>query len=84
MPYIDKNRRHLFEDGIQSALANIETAGELNYVITRLLHGCVENWGEKYAVYNELIGALECAKLELYRRRISKYEDKKIEKNGDV
>jgi len=33
---------------------------------------------------NDAIGALEGAKLELYRRVISKYEDKKIMENGDV
>ena len=70
MPYIKKERRHLFEDGLQSVLANIESAGE--------------NWGERYAVYNELIGALECAKLELYRKRVAPYEEEKIAENGEV
>ena len=33
---------------------------------------------------NELIGALECAKQELYRRVVAPYEEDKIEENGDV
>ena len=31
-----------------------------------------------------MIGALESAKLELYRRSIALYEDTKIKENGDV
>ena len=31
-----------------------------------------------------LVGVLECAKLELYRRLAAPYEDLKIEDNGDV
>ena len=33
---------------------------------------------------NAIIGALECAKLELYRRVAAPYEDDKIIENGDV
>jgi len=32
----------------------------------------------------DAIGALECAKLELYRRVAAPYEDTKIAENGDV
>ena len=38
----------------------------------------------EYARINELIGVLECAKLELYRRIAVPYEDTKIAENGDV
>ena len=31
-----------------------------------------------------MVGVLECAKLELYRRMAAPYEDEKIEDNGDV
>ena len=37
-----------------------------------------------YHHYNQLIGVLECAKLELYRRLIAPYEDVKIIDDGDV
>jgi hypothetical protein len=40
--------------------------------------------GMSYQNINELIGVLECAKLELYRRVASPYEDEKIQSNGDV
>lgn len=63
-----------------------ETPGELNYLITILLGRYLHSYGEnpKYADYNEVIGVLECVKLELYRRAISKYEDEKRAANGDV
>jgi len=58
--------------------------GDLNYLITKLCLTFVDNKGACYATYNEVIGALECAKLEMYRRAIAPYEDKKIKENGDV
>lgn len=53
-------------------------------MITNLLIGYLSFCGESYQTYNDMLGALECAKLELYRRKISPYEDTKIELNGDV
>jgi hypothetical protein len=38
----------------------------------------------RYANLNEMIGALECCKLELYRILTAPYEDVKIEENGGV
>ena len=57
--------------------------GTLNYIITRLVHWYL---GDKpnYERYNAAIGVLECAKQELYRRKVSPYEDEKINENGDV
>lgn len=37
-----------------------------------------------YVELNEVVGALESAKLELYRRIVGPYEDKKSAENGDV
>lgn len=63
----------------------IETEGELNYVITKLCHIFNSKFGMlKYARLNTIIGVLECAKQEFYRRIISNYEDKKAKENGDV
>ena len=44
----------------------------------------IKDKGESYSNYAECIAALECAKIELYRRKIAPYEDKKIEENGDI
>ena len=57
--------------------------GTVNYIITRLVHWYL---GDKpnYERYNAAIGVLECAKLELYRRKVSSYESLKCAENGDV
>ena len=82
MPYIKQEQR----DQISPAVVNFcpENAGDLNYVITVMIDNYIRNYGENYANYNEMIGALECCKLEYYRRGISPYEDEKIKENGDV
>jgi hypothetical protein len=78
MPYIEKKRR----GNLASFIAT--NAGELNYRITMFIKGYIKQKGESYQTYNDIMGALEGAKLELYRRCISKYEDTKITNNGDV
>jgi len=85
MPYIKMQDRKRLNSAIKilAKLVNKnQRAGELNYIITNLLL-LTEGKG-KYADFNELIGVLESAKLEFYRRRIAPYEDKKIKTNGDV
>lgn len=58
--------------------------GELNYAVTQTCLEYLWRKGLSYSALNEVIGALECAKLELYRRGAAPYEDKKIEENGDL
>jgi hypothetical protein len=83
MPYIKQADRVKFDDVIDQLCPN--TAGELNYVVTSIIHQHMKrNGGMSYTKINEMIGMLECAKLELYRRKASPYEDLKIEENGDV
>lgn len=93
MPYIKKKKRELVDELVnklaaiihEDAEADAKTpAGDLNYTITTLLDKAYKGWGDSYADFNEKIGVLECAKLELYRRRIAPYEDAKIQENGDV
>ena len=61
-----------------------ENAGDLNYQIHTVIEKYVHDSGESYATYNEIVGALECVKLEVYRRAIAPYEDQKIRDNGDI
>lgn len=83
MPYIDEERREKLDYSIQVLSTSNLEAGDLNYVITRLLHiWCILN--PRYASYNAAIGVLECVKQEFYRRVVALYEDKKKEENGDV
>lgn len=81
MPYIDPEaRRRLLDAGGQP-----QTAGELNYVITRAVDQFLQAQGHlRYDNLNTSVGVLECAKLELYRRLAAPYEDRKCDENGDV
>jgi hypothetical protein len=82
MPYIKQDCRYEI-DRVLDCLDDVNI-GEVNYIITKLCKKYIEENDESYANYNSLVGVLECAKLELYRRKISKYEDVKIIENGDV
>jgi len=89
MPYIKKDRRvELIQydaTGMYIRTRDMVSSGELNFAITSLVLDYVNGIPPlSYAGINEAIGALECAKLELYRRLASPYEDRKIEENGDV
>jgi hypothetical protein len=77
MPYIKPESR---------SLANFlpKTAGELNYSFTKTALHYIAKRGLCYQTINDIIGALEGCKLEMYRRLVAPYEDKKIEENGDV
>lgn len=81
MPYISRTRR--------SELPELPdyrdlTAGDLNYLITTLAIDYIADHGCNYATMNEVIGVLECAKQELYRRWLAPYEDSKIAEHGDI
>lgn len=81
MPYIDEAERDAL------GLVHEEhalTPGELNYQITQLLDEYVRTHGKSYATLNDVLGAVEGAKLEFYRRVAAPYEDVKARLNGDV
>lgn len=81
MPYIkEEQRASLGERFINGA----EDAGELNYVLTKTILNYFKWNGGRYQQINDVIGALEGAKLEFYRRIVAPYEDSKIKENGDV
>jgi hypothetical protein len=82
MPYIkdaDRNRLHKYEGWLMP-----ETAGDMNYLFTVIAHNYWNRNGQNYQAFNDIIGALEGAKLELYRRKVAPYEDVKIKENGDI
>lgn len=89
MPYTKKADRDRFSATLDPLLQEIVegpsmTAGDLNYLITKLCHGYLTRKGENYATHNEVMGVLTCASSEYYARRVRPYEDKKIKENGDV
>lgn len=79
MPYLDQAIRASLDDGRKA-----QKGGELNYLISKLINDFVAMRGLSYSVINEAIGALECAKLEAYRKVAGNYEDKKEIENGTV
>lgn len=76
MPYIKRDDRPV----ARFAPAN---AGELNYALTMTIKEYWRRTGN-YQGINDIVGALEGAKLEFYRRIASVYENGKIKENGEV
>ena len=93
MPYIPQDDRTTYDPLIEPLIEALRAQqpqsrkGHANYVITQILRkawGVDEPANESYSNYADLIGTLECAKQELYRRWVADYEDKAIVKNGDL
>lgn len=88
MPYIKQEERAPLNEALKPIMAWIAdyglTEGQLNYVITRLCLAVKKKEGLSYKVLNAIIGVLECAKLEFYRRLAVPYENTKLALNGDV
>lgn len=89
MPYIKQDRRKSIDEVLDPLLDSIRHSqslvepGDLNYIITRLIQSYLVI-KTNYTRINDVIGVLEAAKMELYRRTAAPYEDEKISKNGDV
>ena len=91
MPYIPQKRRDEInaeltgesyrDHGLDWAPKN---AGDLNYLVTCFIDNYLLENGVRYSHINEMIGALECCKLELYRMLAVPYEDFKLLENGGV
>jgi hypothetical protein len=92
MPYIKQHMRDEldpFIDAFAKKVKEIHEAnpvqtrdGLLNYSITRILNQVFAD--AKYHDLNEVIGMLECCKLEYYRVYGGPYEDLKQKENGPV
>jgi len=84
MPYIVEPEREALDSNIDKLADMLDSKGEFNYTITRLIHNYINKHGKKYNTLNDAIGILQCTQLELYRHVIGPYEDIKIEDNGDI
>ena len=91
MPYIKKEERQRLDPHIETLFHELAKSGEdiegnLNYTLTTLLGSIPVAFGDawRYKHINRVIGTLECVKQEFYRRLAGPYEDKAIEKNGDI
>ena len=90
MPYIVQEDRLPLNPHIESLVVAIRataglspnTEGLVAYTITRLLNRVYPK--DSYAQLALVMGMLDTVGMEFYRRRIAKYEDKKMEESGDV
>ena len=92
MPYIKENYRKELQESIDQLAQKIQSIhqnhpeqtrdGLLNFAVTELLNEVFPD--ARYTDFNELIGFLECCKLEYYRKKIAPYEDLKEQENGSV
>lgn len=87
IPYIKKENRKWIDANLDKLIdwlpeISDETVGDYTYIVYKLLSKAV--YKKKYYKYALVLGVLESAKIEFYRRQIAKYENKKIKENGDV
>lgn len=91
MPYIKPEEREKLDQTRPDRIVNPDgdwipdSPGELNYVLTRTVIDYIKDNGPlNYQRINDVMGALEGAKQEFYRRVAAPYENSKIDENGDV
>jgi hypothetical protein len=85
MPYLPSSQKEKIDRGLIALnLSELKDSGSLNYAIHQVVAQYISQNKDSYQTYNDIIGALECAKMELYRRLVSDYEDRKILQNKDV
>jgi len=84
MPYIKPDRKEVLEPLVKHIASNIHTSGDFTYVIYALAKVILPIFGKYYTNLSGILGCMECAKTEFYRRIVAPYEDQKIKENGDV
>ena len=92
MPYTKEEYREEVDNAVSDIInylnlcSDREVDGDINYIITRIVvEGCLGADGKmSYTRGSNMIKALECSKLEIYRRLLGPYEDAKVFENGDV
>ena len=92
MPYIKNEDRQKFIKDSNSGFIKLldevgnscSNAGDLNYCFTVIAQNYLKQKGLNYQHINDIVGALEGSKMEMYRRIAAPYEDTKIAQNGDV
>jgi hypothetical protein len=87
MPYIHPDRRVALDYVVEpliDRLGNLGSgAGDLNYVISRLV-GSVFVRAPRYITIALITGVLTNVKQEFYRRVAAPYEDRAARDNGDI
>jgi hypothetical protein len=84
MPYITQNVRETIDSHLDPLVENLHTAGDLNYVITRIAAKYLLDKGLNYSEINAVSGVLQKVAAEFDARVTRPYEDQKIWQNGDI
>jgi hypothetical protein len=94
MPYIDPEYRKKLDNELDYLIRDTHSyvrndpgkmKGVAHYLVIRLALGLLKpSEGWSYSSLSDVIGTLEAAKLEMYRRLLAPYEDDAILKNGDL
>jgi hypothetical protein len=78
MPYIREEDQKPFAQLMEEIdTADVQTPGELNFLITKLMVRYMRVNGCRYQQMNDVVGVLESAKAEFQRRVVNPYEDQK-------
>lgn len=86
MPYIDPEARPAIDAAVADMQVDNLDAGELNYLISVIC----DRWATRNETFRyeesilDVVGTLECVKLEFYRKCAAAYEDGKERANGTV
>jgi hypothetical protein len=85
MPYINKEQRVKYEH-VYYAIKNldIETKGDLEYLIFLLMQTYMKNREQRYSILHDVVYAAQHCADEFRRRFLDKREDVARETNGDV
>jgi len=90
MPYIKQEERDQIDPKLRDLLMHMGplTPGQFVYIIYQLAQwqatdGGVSNLPVNWTKCNEIMGNIDCAGREFYRRVVAPYEDNAVSKNGD-
>jgi len=84
MPYIAKEGRPILDIPVHVLANEIQSKGDLNYVICELVGQLILKTKISYTQISEWIDGVDGAENELRRRLLNPYEVLKMIENGDV
>lgn len=84
MPYIPEHDRERVHYLVTELAREVHSAGEANYVITKIVTDAHVFRQKSYLSICLVVGTLLCVLLEYYRRFAAPYEDSKCAENGDI
>lgn len=90
MPYIEQEERDQIDPKLEELLMHMGplTPGQFVYIIYQIAlwqatNGGVDKLPVNWTKCNEIVGNIDCAGKEFYRRVVGPYEGEAIAKNGD-